>query len=634
MQNLLHPLPQDLSKEVIESLVQLRSVRIEWMNRTIWRLLLFVFAIGTCHLAAAGPPVAEFDSTRGLAGSGWILANDRPGRAEVSTADGILRIVDNEKDGERKDAYCRFELTSELRAKARSSGFVYEWSLRIPQETGQTTRAISTEVCIEGDEPEKRLRFGLQFGRRGSELLALFNRGSDGPLEGAMKVADPNVFHNWMLVFDGKTQVVNLFLDSKLLLKARIDHWDKGHSLVFGSRSTGEGVSEWKRVRFSVGTGGLKLVEPPRSASPRFWIFAKERASVPPRVDVFAGGVDGYFAYRIPSLVVAPNSDLLVFCEARKTNLSDDGDIDLLMKRSTDRGRTWLKQQLIYEEGGEARIKYGNPTALVDEETGTIWLATNRDYLTERGARAGGTLVLLRSDDNGRSWSKPIDITASIKGPDWGHHAFGPGIGIQLRLGQHKGRLLFPANFRRSFDKRKPSYSHVIYSNDHGRTWKLGGTLGDYTNECQVAEMTEKGRPGLLINMRNHWGRGGFPVKSGKRLVARSFDGGQSWDAEEMDAALPEPPCQASLYRYSFAKNAEPSRLLFANPIGPGRANLRVRLSLDEGRTWPHGKLIAIGSTAYSCMARLPDDHVGIIYERSNYQRISFSAFPVDWLAK
>jgi sialidase-1 len=357
-----------------------------------------------------------------------------------------------------------------------------------------------------------------------------------------------------------------------------------------------------------------------------------EEASVPEHVDVFSSGADGYFAYRIPSFIVAPNGDLLVFCEARKNNLNDDGDIDLLMKRSTDGGVKWLPPQLIYEEGGQARIKYGNPTAVVDQQNDVIWLAANRDYLTERGARAGGTLVLFRSDDSGKTWTKPVDISKSIRKADWGHHAFGPGIGVQLRHGKHKGRLLFPANFRKSFDKRQPSYSHVVFSDDHGKNWKLGGILGDYTNECQLAEIIEKGKPGLLINMRNHWGRGGFPKKSGSRLVARSFDGGASWDAEAMDRALPEPPCQASLYRYSFATNDQPSRLLFANPIGPGRSNLRVRLSRDEGKTWPHGKLICVGSTAYSCMARLPRDRVGIVYERSNYQRISFSAFPVDWL--
>lgn len=601
------------------------------MNRQlIDPLILFVLIAGVSQLKAA-EPVAEFDASRGFTDSGWTAANDKPFRAEVTTEDGVLRIEDEESNGEPEDAYFHFELTKEQRAKARESGFVYQWSLRIPKET-DGTRAISTEVCIVGDEPESLLRFGLQLGRRGSELIAVVHRGSDGPLEKTRKVKDAEAFHDWTLIFDGKTQVLNLLLDKQLFLKARIDHRDRGHHLVFGSRSTGEGVSEWKRVRFSLGQGEYQVVEPPREASPRFWIMAKEKAMVPKRVDVFRGGVDGYFAYRIPSLVVAPNGDLLVFCEARKTNLSDDGDIDLLMKRSTDGGATWLPQRLIYEEGGKAKIKYGNPTAVVDQETGVVWLAANRDYLTKRGARAGGTLVLFRSDDSGKTWSKPIDITTSIKKPNWGHYAFGPGVGVQIHHGKHQGRLLFPANFRKNFDKRQPSYSHVLFSDDHGKTWKLGGILGAYTNECQVAEIVEKGKPGLLINMRNHWGRGGFPEKSGNRLVARSFDGGHSWDAEVMDLALPEPPCQASLYRYSFATKDEPSRLLFANPIGPGRANLRVRLSHDEGRTWPIGKLVSIGSAAYSCMARLEGDRVGILYERGNYQRISFSAFSIDSL--
>lgn len=599
----------------------------------IWQGFLFLaIAAGQWNIADAEGPVVRFDAATDPADSGWSLTNDRSNRADVTSQGGILRIKDDEADGSLKDAYLHYELTREQRAAARSSGFVYEWSLRIPKKTGGSTRAISTEVCVVGEDPESLLRFGLQFGRRGSELVAAVHRGSDGQLEKALTVRDADAFHDWTLVFDGATQVVNLLLDGRLFLSARVDNRDRGHHLVFGSRSTGEGVSEWKRVRFSLGTGVHAIAEPPRSESPRFWIMAKERASVPDRTDVFVAGADGYFAYRIPSLIVAPNDDLLVFCEARKNNLSDDGNIDLLMKRSTDGGATWLKQQLVYEEGGDAHIKYGNPTAVVDEDTGVIWLATNRDYLTERGARAGGTMVLFRSDDSGRSWSKPIDITASIKGPEWGHHAFGPGIGVQLQHGRHKGRLLFPANFRRSFDKRQPSYSHVIFSDDHGKTWKLGGTLGDYTNECQIAEIDEEGNPGLLINMRNHWGRGGVPEKSGKRLVARSFDGGESWSTEAMDPALPDPPCQASLYRYSFGSDDEPSRLLFANPIGPGRSNLRVRLSHDEGRTWPHGKLIAIGSTAYSCMARLPGNRVGVIYERGNYQRLSFSAFLVNLL--
>lgn len=351
----------------------------------------------------------------------------------------------------------------------------------------------------------------------------------------------------------------------------------------------------------------------------------------PPLVTVLRGGQGGYFAYRIPSLVVAPNGDLLVFCEARKDDLNDDGDIDLVQTRSTDGGKTWLPHTLIHEEGGTAKIKYGNPTAVVDTRQRTIWLAANRDYLTDRGSRAGGALVLFRSDDSGKTWSRPIDITASVKPRDWGHHAFGPGIGIQIELGEHSGRLVLPGNFRRSFNKSMPSSSHTIFSDDSGQTWKLGGVLGDYTNECQVVETVEAGRSELLINMRNHWGRGGVAEKSGKRLVSRSSDGGATWNTERLDPALSDPPCQASLLRYSFATDHARSVLLFANPAGGGRNNLTVRLSLDEGRTWPKNKLLVPGSAAYSCLARLPDGRVGAIVETDGYMRLGFVSFELTW---
>lgn len=356
---------------------------------------------------------------------------------------------------------------------------------------------------------------------------------------------------------------------------------------------------------------------------------APPEAGRPGPVDVLTGGQGGYFAYRIPSLVTAPNGDLLVICEARKTDLNDDGDIDLVQTRSTDGGVTWQPRELIYEEGGDARIKYGNPTAVVDGDTGTLWLAANRDHLTGSGARAGGALVLFRSDDSGRTWSKPADLTAAVKKPGWGHHAFGPGIGIQLRHGPHRGRLVIPANYRESFDKREPSFSHVIFSDDHGATWRLGGILGKYSNECQVAEIREPGGPGLLINMRNHWGRGGVGEKSGSRLVSRSFDGGATWEAESMDPALPEPPCQASLFRHE-TRGGE-AVLVFVNPAGPGRSNLTLRLSRDEGRTWEPGRLLATGSAAYSCLTRLPDGGLGVVYEADQYRRLVFLSLPPPW---
>jgi len=348
--------------------------------------------------------------------------------------------------------------------------------------------------------------------------------------------------------------------------------------------------------------------------------------------DVFTGGRGGYHAYRIPAMVVSPQGSLIVFCEARKSSLSDDGDIDLLSRRSEDGGKTWLAPQLVIEEGGEARVKYGNPTAVVDQSTKTIWLAINRDYVDNRGRRRGGTLVLMRSSDDGKSWSPPIDITSQTKEPSWKHYAFGPGIGIQLQHGPLKGRLILPANYRESFNKREPSWSHLVYSDDHGKTWKVGGKLGKYTNECQVVEIVEHGKPGLLFNARNHWGRAGVAQKSGQRLASRSFDGGLTWLQEEMDPALSDPPCQASIFRYSWATNDDRSCILFSNPAGPGRSHLTIRASYDEGRTWPVEQLVFAGSAAYSCIARLPDGNIAIVYERDGYGKLTFTSLATNQL--
>lgn len=567
------------------------------------------------NASAKEAPIAIFDATEGPpADQGWIDDHDKEHTAEMVFADGILRIEDDDAEG-LEGRYFRFEMTDEQRALSREAGFVLSWRLRIPEETGGVTRAISTEVCVSGPKEAGLVRLGVQMGRRGTEFVAGLHSGADGWIENSLAVENLGGFHDWHLVFDGKTQTANIFVDGKLLLAARVDHRDRGHALAFGSRASGIGNSQWKNVRFSPGIESWKLTEP---------------APTPERLDVFTSGEDGYHSYRIPSLISAPNGDLLLFCEGRKDNVHDDGDIDLLQKRSRDGGKSWESQTLIYEEGGTARIKYGNPTTVVDTEEGVIWLAVNRDYLTEKGARAGGTLVLFRSEDSGEKWSDPIDITASIKQPDWGHYAFGPGIGIQIRHGDHKGRLLLPANYRKSFNKRQPSWSHVIYSDDHGKTWQMGGQLGEFSNECQVVEIIENGNPGLLFNARNHWGRGGFPEKSGNRLVARSFDGGITWDTEKMDPALPEPPCQASLFRWVF--DGQKSRVLFANPAGRGRSNLKLRVSHDEGRTWPVSQVIAVGSAAYSCMTRLPDGDLGIIYERNNYGQLSFARVSREWL--
>jgi sialidase-1 len=173
----------------------------------------------------------------------------------------------------------------------------------------------------------------------------------------------------------------------------------------------------------------------------------------------------------------------------------------------------------------------------------------------------------------------------------------------------------------------------VIYSDDHGRTWQLGGPVGPHTNECQVAELADGA---LLINARNHWGRyGKQPDKAGMRAVARSKDGGQTWSEPQLDKALIEPACQASLLRYTWPGPNGKSRLLFANPASPNRRHrLTVRLSYDEGVTWPVSKLIYDGHSAYSCLSVLPDGRIGLLYERDDSKKITFLAFTLDWLTE
>lgn len=343
------------------------------------------------------------------------------------------------------------------------------------------------------------------------------------------------------------------------------------------------------------------------------------------KVDVFAGGRDGYHTYRIPALVSTARGTLLAFVEGRKDGRGDHGDIDLLVKRSHDGGRTWTGQAVVHEEGGTQKITIGNPSPLLDRDTGTLWLPFTRD---------NRDVFVTHSTDGGLTWAPPVDITADVKRPGWGWYATGPGVGIQLRHGPSRGRLIVPADHRERIDGRWVKHSHVFLSDDHGRTWRLGGTVAPHTDECQVAELSDGT---LVINMRNYWGtEGGQPEKGARRALAWSRDGGESWSPLAFDEVLVEPVCQASLLRYRPDTRGD-RRLLFANPATPDRrVRLSVRLSPDDGRTWPLSRVLEAGPSAYSSIAVLPDGSVGVLYERGEehpYERITLARFGIDWIA-
>ncbi len=355
-------------------------------------------------------------------------------------------------------------------------------------------------------------------------------------------------------------------------------------------------------------------------------LTAQDAVGVPLQKEVFVSGKEGYHTFRIPALIVSKKGTLLAFCEGRKTGRGDHGDIDLVLKRSGDGGKTWGPLELVYEEGDTAAITIGNPCPVIDQGMGTIWLPFCRD---------NRDVFVTHSSDDGKTWAKPVNITADVKKSGWGWYATGPGVGIQLEKGPHKGRLVIPCDHRENFEGKPAMFSHVFYSDDHGKTWKLGGSVAPHTDECQVVELTDGS---LLMNMRNYWGRdGGQPAKGNRRTLSRSTDDGATWSELEFDKTLIEPVCQASFLRYSWPGKGDKGKLLFANPASTKRDKFTIRLSEDEGKTWPVSKVLHAGPAAYSCLGVLPDGTIGCLYERGAkdaYATITFARFSVGWLGE
>ena len=351
-----------------------------------------------------------------------------------------------------------------------------------------------------------------------------------------------------------------------------------------------------------------------------------EQEPAPAGVTVFESGADGYDTFRIPAIVRAANGDLLAFCEGRVKNAADGGDIDLVMRRSSDGGDTWGEIQLVADNGNGV---FGNPAPVVERTSGDVVLllvqqdASSHEGSILRGDGGHRTPFLMRSTNHGASWSEPESLAATCDRETWGWYATGPCHAIQLTDGPHAGRIVVPANHSSlPHGGGGVSYNaHLLLSDDGGRTWRIGatdesqlGTNDINPNESSVAEL-----PGgtIYINSRDQGGR-----SPATRAHTSSSDGGTSFVAPFVQTQdLPAPVCQASVL-------SDGARILLSAPSKAGaRERLAIRLSSDRGVTWHEALVIDRGPAAYSDLVRIDADTFGVLYEAAGYRRIRFVPF-------
>lgn len=320
---------------------------------------------------------------------------------------------------------------------------------------------------------------------------------------------------------------------------------------------------------------------------------------------VFQQGGDGYSCFRIPAIVMTKSGTLLAFAEGRKTGCGDEGDIDLVLKRSLDTGKTWSKLSVVWSD---AENTCGNPVPIVDRNTGKISLLMTWN----KGDDAIGTIntgtskdtrrvYLTASVNDGVNWDAVKEITTDVKKAGWGWYATGPCHGIQTA----SGRLIAPCDYIEVGSGRRGN-SHVIYSDDAGATWKLGGVVptvaGVNPNESTVAEL-----PGgkLLLNMR-------VGANENLRMSSVSNDGGLTWGVPYNETQLVDPVCQGSLLSTTIGGTF---RLFFSNPAAITRTNMTVKMSTDNGVKWDKKNVVFEGPAGYSDLVQLSDTHVGLLYE-------------------
>jgi sialidase-1 len=354
----------------------------------------------------------------------------------------------------------------------------------------------------------------------------------------------------------------------------------------------------------------------------------------------YTSGTDGYSAFRIPAIVASRSGALLAFAEGRVGGLGDAGNIDLVLRRSTDGGCTWGPLQVVADSGANTS---GNPAPVVTAGGRVVLLSTyNGGTATEAAIMRGEVpadqsrrVFVQTSDDDGATWSAPREITADTKAADWRWYATGPVHGIRLARGPHRDRLVVPANHSIAPPAGSPDIGtearyyggHTLYSDDGGETWTIGAVDDNpngyvNVNETTVAELPD-GR--LYLNTREHNGSG-----PGNRADAYSADGGVTLELPyRPQATLTGPVVQGSVLQLSWPGVP----LIFAGPADPAaRAALTLGVSTDRGATWRAALPLSGLPAAYSDLVQLGPT-LGVLYETGDFganERIAFRRIPIQ----
>ena len=350
--------------------------------------------------------------------------------------------------------------------------------------------------------------------------------------------------------------------------------------------------------------------------------------------DVFVAA--GRSHYRIPSISISNKGVVLSFANRRMDTVADGAkEVHLVMRRSTDGGRNWEPiEDFFAREGWVATIG----TATMDSSDGTVMVSYSRspraDYAharTENGAVESGIFMAV-SRDEGKTWIHERMIihpdNAGYRG-----HSHGSSPGVVLFSGPHHGRLLAPARFQHKPGEELDTlqnhhYNCTLYSDDHGKTWQTGGPVQVGTGEGCLAELSDGT---IYYNSRAYF-------LDGKRRIARSYDGGETFEDFAVDDTLIEPTsggCNAGMAGFPKKLSGGKDLILFSNPAGDEREKLTIRLSRDGGRTWPVSKVIHEGPAAYSSMAVSADGTIFVLYENGEkhpYEKISIAWFNLKWL--